>query len=113
MSSPSPAGDGCCCDYGAETPRVPSRATDSNADSNSASQRLATVHNIYTMGNNHQTSGTGLRICESVITAVLGGLPSGSVPVVRVTRYGSGRFLRAFLLTYPRVAGPAWPTVLA
>jgi hypothetical protein len=33
--------------------------------------------------------------------------------VIRVTRYGSGRLVRAFLLTCPRVAGPAWPTVLA
>ena len=36
--------------------------------------------------------GGYLRICECVVTAVLGGLPSGSVLVVRVTRYGSGRF---------------------
>ena len=54
-----------------------------------------------------------LRICECVVAAVLGGLPPGSVLAVRVTRYGSGRFARAFLLTCPRVAGPAWPTVLA
>jgi hypothetical protein len=31
---------------------------------------------------------------------------------VRVTRYGSGRFVRAFLLTCLRIAGPAWPTAL-
>jgi hypothetical protein len=54
-----------------------------------------------------------LRICECVVTAVLGVLPPGSVPVVGVTRYGSGRCVRAFLLTCPRVAGPAWPTMLA
>jgi hypothetical protein len=53
-----------------------------------------------------------LRICECVVAAVLGGLPPGSVPVIRVTRYGSGRFMRALLLTCPRVAGPAWPTAL-
>jgi hypothetical protein len=37
-----------------------------------------------------------LRICECVVTAVLGGLPPGSVPVVRVTRYGSGRWCVPF-----------------
>jgi len=54
-----------------------------------------------------------LRICECVVTAVLGGLPPGSVLAIGVTRYGFGRFMRAFLLTCPRVAGPAWPTALS
>ena len=33
---------------------------------------------------------------------MLGGLPPGSVPTVRVTRYGSGHPVHAFLLTCPR-----------
>ena len=41
----------------------------------------------------------------SVVPAVLGGLPPGSVLVPRVTRYGSGRCVRALHLTCPRVAG--------
>jgi hypothetical protein len=34
----------------------------------------------------YQTAGTSLRICECVVAAVLGGLPPGSVPVIRVAR---------------------------
>jgi hypothetical protein len=32
----------------------------------------------------------------SVVAVVVGGLPPGSVPAVRVTGYGSGRGVRAF-----------------
>jgi hypothetical protein len=101
-SLPTMGVSGCSYRSMARPPRVRNRPDLANADANNRSgQARIGLDSLagYVVPRAGKTDARGrcrttvisLRICECVLTAVLGGLPPGSVPVVPVTRYGSGR----------------------